>query len=115
MARPGFFLTVEGIDGTGKSTQSRLLAQRLRGLGREAVETREPGGSPGAEEIRKLLLGGETGRAGPRPRSDGDEGGARGLPQSGGELAGDAARPEDSPSDGLHPDAPVVGQLRPGG
>ena len=62
MAWPGFFLTVEGIDGTGKSTQSRLLAQRLRGLGRETVETREPGGSPGAEEIRRLLVEGEPGR-----------------------------------------------------
>lgn len=61
MAR-GFFITLEGIDGTGKSTQARLLAERLRAAGREAVETREPGGAPGAEQIRRLLVEGEPGR-----------------------------------------------------
>lgn len=54
----GFFLTVEGVDGAGKSTQARRLAEHLRAQGRDVVETREPGGSPGAEEIRRLLVGG---------------------------------------------------------
>jgi len=62
MATGGFFLTVEGIDGTGKSTQARILAERVRGAGREVVETREPGGAPGAEEIRRLLVEGDPGR-----------------------------------------------------
>ncbi len=57
MAGPGFFLTVEGIEGAGRSTQARMLAGRLRALGREVVETREPGGAPGAEEIRRLQMG----------------------------------------------------------
>ncbi|HSF95135.1 MAG TPA: dTMP kinase [Thermohalobaculum sp.] len=65
MAGAGFFLTFEGIDGTGKSTQTRLLAERLRQLGREVVQTREPGGAPGAEEIRSLLVEGEPGRWSP--------------------------------------------------
>ena len=46
MASRGFFLTLEGLDGAVKSTQARLLAERLRGTGREVVETREPGGAP---------------------------------------------------------------------
>ena len=62
MPTRGFFLTLEGIDGTGKSTQARLLAGRLRGLGHEVVETREPGGAPGAEEIRRLLVEGDPAR-----------------------------------------------------
>ena len=56
------FLTFEGIDGSGKSTQARLLAEALRGLGRQVVLTREPGGSPGAEEIRRLVLEGDPDR-----------------------------------------------------
>jgi dTMP kinase len=48
MTGSGYLLTVEGIDGAGKSSQARILAGRLRELGREVVETREPGGSPGA-------------------------------------------------------------------
>lgn len=59
---PGLFVSFEGIDGSGKSTQARLLAERLRGMGREVVLTREPGGSPGAEEIRRLVLTGDRGR-----------------------------------------------------
>lgn len=55
---PGTFLSFEGIDGSGKSTQARLLADALRATGREVVLTREPGGSPGAEEIRRLVLEG---------------------------------------------------------
>ncbi len=54
----GLFVSFEGIDGSGKSTQARLLAERLRGLGRDVDLTREPGGSPGAEEIRRLLVEG---------------------------------------------------------
>jgi len=58
----GLFLTFEGIDGSGKSTQCRLLADHLRDMGREVVLTREPGGSPGAEEIRRLVLEGDPDR-----------------------------------------------------
>ena len=58
----GLFLTFEGIDGSGKSTQCRLLADHLRRSGREVVLTREPGGSPGAEEIRRLVLEGDPDR-----------------------------------------------------
>lgn len=58
----GRFISFEGIDGSGKSTQARLFAEHLRGLGHEVVLTREPGGSPGAEEIRALLLTGDPDR-----------------------------------------------------
>jgi dTMP kinase len=58
MTTTGRFITFEGGEGTGKSTQVRRLAERLRLHGREVVETREPGGSPGAEAIRHLLLAG---------------------------------------------------------
>lgn len=58
----GRFITLEGGEGVGKSTQLRRLAEALRGRGLEVVETREPGGSPGAEAIRKLLLEGEAER-----------------------------------------------------
>ena len=58
----GMFISFEGIDGSGKSTQARLLADHLRGLGREVVLTREPGGSTGAEEIRALVLEGDKDR-----------------------------------------------------
>ena len=50
------FISFEGIDGSGKSTQARLLAESLRAEGRKVVPTREPGGSPGAEQIRRLLV-----------------------------------------------------------
>ena len=59
------FVTFEGIDGSGKSTQARLLAEALRGAGHEVVLTREPGGSQGAEEIRRLVLEGATDRWSP--------------------------------------------------
>ena len=55
MAR-GRFIAFEGGEGAGKSTQSRLLAETLREHGLEVVTTREPGGTPGAEAIRQLLL-----------------------------------------------------------
>ncbi len=58
----GRFITFEGGEGAGKTTHVRLLADALRAAGRDVVETREPGGSPGAEEIRELLIHGEAGR-----------------------------------------------------
>jgi dTMP kinase len=58
----GRFISFEGIDGSGKSTQLRTLARRLRERGTAVVETREPGGSEGAESIRRLLVEGATGR-----------------------------------------------------
>lgn len=58
----GTFITFEGIDGSGKSTQARLLADHLRNAGRDVVLTREPGGSAGAEEIRSLVLEGDPDR-----------------------------------------------------
>jgi dTMP kinase len=58
----GLFLSFEGIDGSGKSTQARLLAEKLRADGYDVVLTREPGGSPGAEEIRALVLQGDPDR-----------------------------------------------------
>lgn len=61
-ASPGRFITLEGGEGVGKSTQLRRLAEFLRGRGLEVVETREPGGTPGAEAIRALLLDGEADR-----------------------------------------------------
>jgi dTMP kinase len=58
----GRFITFEGGEGTGKSTQVQKLVERLAKEGIEAVKTREPGGAPGAEAIRKLLVEGETAR-----------------------------------------------------
>ncbi|OUS37262.1 dTMP kinase [Rhodobacterales bacterium 56_14_T64] len=58
----GLFLTFEGIDGSGKSTQCRMLAEALQAQGRDVVLTREPGGSRGAEEIRSLVLEGDPDR-----------------------------------------------------
>jgi len=56
------FITLEGGEGTGKSTQARRLASGLEARGIPCAVTREPGGSPGAEDIRKLLVHGEPGR-----------------------------------------------------
>jgi dTMP kinase len=56
--RKGIFITFEGGEGVGKSTQIRRLADRLRRRGRDVLVTREPGGSPGAEAVRHVLLSG---------------------------------------------------------
>jgi len=56
------FISFEGGEGSGKSNHSRRLADWLKGQGHEVVLTREPGGTPGAEEIRKLLVRGEATR-----------------------------------------------------
>lgn len=62
----GRFISLEGGEGAGKSTQLRALAAALRARGLEVVETREPGGSDGAEAIRNLLLTGGADRWSPR-------------------------------------------------
>jgi dTMP kinase len=61
----GLFISLEGIDGSGKSTQARRLADHMRARGRDPVLTREPGGAPGAEEIRRLLVEGDPARWSP--------------------------------------------------
>ena len=58
----GKFITLDGGEGTGKSTQARLLQSALQQRGLEVVLTREPGGAPGAEFIRKLLVEGDAAR-----------------------------------------------------
>ncbi|MGH7040845.1 MAG: dTMP kinase, partial [Acetobacteraceae bacterium] len=57
---PGRFITLEGGEGAGKSTEARRLAQALRDAGLIVLETREPGGAPGAEALRALLLHGQV-------------------------------------------------------
>ena len=61
----GRFITLEGGEGAGKSTQVKLLADYLRSLGRECVVTREPGGSPVAEQLREVILSGVAASLGP--------------------------------------------------
>jgi dTMP kinase len=56
----GRFITLEGGEGSGKSTQARMLADALAGLGVSVLRTREPGGAPGAEVVRELLLSGRV-------------------------------------------------------
>lgn len=68
MSRRGKFITFEGLDGTGKSTQMRKLAVVLREAGHRVIETREPGGTPTAEKIRKVLL--DSGTAGLAPLAE---------------------------------------------
>ena len=62
----GRFITLEGGEGAGKSTQIQRLAERLRERGATVCVTREPGGAPGAEAIRQLLVTGETTRWSPK-------------------------------------------------
>ena len=59
------FVSFEGVDGSGKTTQAALLAAHLRGQGREVVEVREPGGTPAGERVRAVVLDAHT-RLGPR-------------------------------------------------
>lgn len=61
----GRFITFEGGEGSGKSTQAGILANRLARAGRKVFATREPGGSPAAEEIREVLLTGQVWKFGP--------------------------------------------------
>lgn len=61
----GRFITFEGGEGSGKSTQAAILADRLERAGRPILATREPGGSPAAEEIREVLLSGQVAPMGP--------------------------------------------------
>jgi dTMP kinase len=68
MSRRGKFITFEGLDGTGKSTQLRKLAAGLRAAGHTVVETREPGGTLTGEKIRKVLL--DSGTAGLSPLAE---------------------------------------------
>jgi len=63
--KKGRFITLEGGEGAGKSTQIRLVADALMACGLDVVITREPGGSSGAEDIRELLVSGDPGRWGP--------------------------------------------------
>lgn len=65
MTARGRFITLEGGEGVGKSTQARLLIDRLRGAGLDVLGTREPGGSARAEEIRAVLLSGLAAPLGP--------------------------------------------------
>ncbi len=68
MSRRGKFITFEGLDGTGKSTQMRKLAGALRQAGHKVVETREPGGTGTGEKIRKVLL--DSGTSGLDPKAE---------------------------------------------
>jgi dTMP kinase len=68
MSRRGKFITFEGLDGTGKSTQMRKLAAALRESGHKVIETREPGGTATGEKIRKVLL--DSGTAGLAPLAE---------------------------------------------
>jgi dTMP kinase len=68
MSRRGKFITFEGLDGTGKSTQMRRLGAALRERGHKVVETREPGGTATGEKIRKVLL--DSGTAGLAPLAE---------------------------------------------
>jgi dTMP kinase len=68
MPARGKFITLEGLDGTGKSTQLRKLAEALRAAGHKVVETREPGGTATGERIRRVLL--DSGTAGLAPLAE---------------------------------------------
>jgi dTMP kinase len=68
MSRRGKFITFEGLDGTGKSTQMRRLGAALRAAGHKVIETREPGGTATGEKMRKVLL--DSGTAGLAPLAE---------------------------------------------
>jgi dTMP kinase len=61
----GFFISFEGGEGSGKSTQAAMLGETLRAEGYDVLETREPGGSPGGAIVREVLLGGHAAEKGP--------------------------------------------------
>lgn len=63
--RPGVFITLEGTDGSGKSTKARMLGEELSALGREAVILREPGGTDISEKVRQILLDRDNGEMSP--------------------------------------------------
>jgi dTMP kinase len=63
--KPGLFITFEGLDGTGKSTQLRLAVQYLRKCGHRVLVTREPGGTRTGERVRDILLASKTGKLAP--------------------------------------------------
>lgn len=65
MSARGRFITLEGGEGAGKSTQQKLLCEMLRAVGFEVVATREPGGSPRAEALREVILSGRAKALGP--------------------------------------------------
>jgi len=65
----GYFITLEGGEGTGKSTQIALLVEKLKNGGLQVIETREPGGSEGAEKIRNLLVTGNPQNWSPLPEA----------------------------------------------
>ncbi len=62
----GSFITLEGGEGAGKSTQARIIVEKLKALQIDALATREPGGSPGAEALREILLSGQLKHLGPK-------------------------------------------------
>jgi dTMP kinase len=66
MSKPGFFVSFEGVDGCGKTTQMRLFVERLRGIGKDVLETAEPGGTPIGRQIRRILLDSANGALSPR-------------------------------------------------
>lgn len=66
MSKPGFFVSFEGGDGCGKTTQMRLFVERLRGIGKDVLETAEPGGTPIGRQIRRILLDSANGALSPR-------------------------------------------------
>jgi len=63
---PGTFISLEGGEGAGKSTQLRAIIEKLKAMQIEACATREPGGSPGAETLREILLSGQLKHLGPK-------------------------------------------------
>lgn len=66
MSKPGFFVSFEGGDGCGKTTQMRLFVERLRRIGKDVLETAEPGGTPIGRQIRRILLDSANGALSPR-------------------------------------------------